>query len=91
MRRVAEEGWPAVLGLPTSAGKTAALDIALFHTVLDADKPTREKRAPRRIFFIVDRRLVVDEAHERACLIQDRLRQALRNGQGVLAEAARRL
>ena len=39
----------------------------------------------------MDRRLVVDEAYERACLIQDRLRQALRNGQGILAEAARQL
>ena len=84
-------GWPAVLGLPTSAGKTAALDVALFHIVLDANKPPHERRAPRRIFFIVDRRLVVDEAYERACLIQDRLRQALRNGQGILAEAARQL
>ena len=91
MRRVAEEGWPAVLDLPTSAGKTAALDVALFKTVLDADKPPQERQAPRRIFFIVDRRLVVDEAYERACLIQDRLRLALRSGRGILAEAAQRL
>ena len=91
MRRVAEEGWPAVLGLPTSAGKTAALDIALFHIVLDADKPPPEKRAPRRIFFIVDRRLIVDEAYDRACLIRNRLNQALGNDHGILAEAARRL
>jgi CRISPR-associated endonuclease/helicase Cas3 len=91
MRRVAEEGWPAVLGLPTSAGKTAALDIALFHIVLDADKPPPEKRAPRRIFFIVDRRLIVDEAYDRACLIRNRLSQVLGNDHEILAEAARRL
>lgn len=91
MHRVAEEGWPAVLGLPTSAGKTAALDIALFHVVLDADKPPQEKRAPRRIFFIVDRRLIVDEAYDRACLIRNRLSQALGSDHGILAEAARRL
>lgn len=91
VRRVEEEGWPAVLDLPTSAGKTAALDVALFHIVLDADKPPQERRAPRRIFFIVDRRLVVDEAYERACRIQNRLRLALRSGRGILAEAAQRL
>jgi CRISPR-associated endonuclease/helicase Cas3 len=91
IRRVAEQGWPSVLDLPTSAGKTASLDVALFHTVLDADKPPQKRRAPRRIFFIVDRRLVVDEAYDRACRIQDRLRLALRSGEGILAEAARRL
>ena len=34
MRRVVEKGWPETLDLPTSAGKTAAIDIALYHLAL---------------------------------------------------------
>ncbi|MEW6247043.1 MAG: type I-U CRISPR-associated helicase/endonuclease Cas3 [Nitrospirota bacterium] len=90
-KRVAEQGWTAVLDLPTSAGKTAAMDIALFHLALEVDKPPSKRQAPRRIFFIVDRRLVVDEAYERACRIRDRLSSALTVGHGILAEVARRL
>ena len=91
MKHVAKVGWPRVLDLPTSAGKTAAMDIALFHLALEAEKPPQERQAARRIFFVVDRRLVVDEAYERACRIRDRLHEALVNGQGILAEIARRL
>src|SRR5271163_407358 len=58
-------GWPQVLDLPTGAGKTAALDIAVFHLALDADK-RQARRAPVRIAFVVDRRLIVDDAYERA-------------------------
>ncbi len=91
MNRVAKTGWPGVLGLPTSAGKTAAMDIALFHLALEAEKPPQERQAARRIFFVVDRRLVVDEAYERASRIRDRLHEGLADGQGTLAEVAHRL
>src|SRR5579871_902468 len=65
--------WPNALDLPTGSGKTAAIDIALFHLALQADLgPGR--RAPVRIAFVVDRRLVVDDAFERA----DRIARALR-------------
>jgi CRISPR-associated endonuclease/helicase Cas3 len=90
-RRVANEGWPALLDLPTSAGKTATIDIALFHLALEATKQPQERRAARRIFFVVDRRLVVDEAYRRACFIAQRLEQALQNGDGLLAQVAHRL
>jgi CRISPR-associated endonuclease/helicase Cas3 len=90
-RHIAEQGWPEVIDLPTSSGKTATLDIALFQILLETDKPPSERTAPHRIFFVVDRRLVVDEAFERARRIQDRLRQAYDSGTGLLAEAARRL
>jgi CRISPR-associated endonuclease/helicase Cas3 len=70
LRRVAEgSGWPAVLDLPTSAGKTAALDIAIFHLALEATKG-RERRAPSRIALVVDRRLIVDDAFARAQKIE---------------------
>ncbi|HUC70070.1 MAG TPA: type I-U CRISPR-associated helicase/endonuclease Cas3 [Stellaceae bacterium] len=57
--------WPAVLDLPTGAGKTAALDIAVFHLALEAAQG-QARRAPIRIAFVVDRRLIVDDAFARA-------------------------
>jgi CRISPR-associated endonuclease/helicase Cas3 len=66
LHQLAETGnWPDLLDLPTGAGKTAALDIALFHLALDADKAVK-RHAPVRIAFLVDRRLIVDEAYNRA-------------------------
>lgn len=81
--------WPP-LNLPTSAGKTAVMDIALFHLALEADKSPSERRAPRRIFFVVDRRLVVDEAANRANHIAERLSTA-QKGSGILHSVAERL
>ncbi|MFZ2471374.1 MAG: type I-U CRISPR-associated helicase/endonuclease Cas3 [Methanothrix sp.] len=76
MRRVAETGWPEILDVPTSAGKTAAIDIALFHLTLEANRPPCERKAPVRIVFTIDRRLVVDDAYRRACDIQEKLARA---------------
>lgn len=90
MKIVAEDEWPQSLNLPTSAGKTAAMDVALFHLALEAEKGA-ERRAPIRIFFVVDRRLVVDEAYERACRISARLADAVHEERGILSEVARRL
>ena len=58
-----EDQWPEVLDLPTGAGKTAALDAAVFHLALRADTP---QCAALRIILVVDRRLVVDDADRRA-------------------------
>jgi CRISPR-associated endonuclease/helicase Cas3 len=67
--------WPDVIDLPTASGKTACLDIALFHLAWCAQR--REPwRAARRIVFVVDRRIIVDAAAERA----ERIRAALEQG-----------
>ena len=62
--------WPAVLTLPTGSGKTSVLDIAIFLLGLEVEKgrpkPVTERRAAIRTFFVVDRRIVVDEAGEKA-------------------------
>jgi CRISPR-associated endonuclease/helicase Cas3 len=68
--RVAEAGWPAVLDLPTGTGKTAAIDVAVFHLALEATREQR-RRAPLRIVYVVDRRTIVDQAYERARKIAD--------------------
>lgn len=87
--QVAEQGrWPAVLDLPTGFGKTAALDIAVFHLALEADR-RRDRRAPVRIALVVDRRLIVDDAFERARRIECRLRDA--QAGTVASKVARRL
>jgi len=88
MKRIVEQGWPTTIDLPTSAGKTATIDMALFHLALEADKSPLERKAPVRIFFVVDRRLVVDEAYNRALFIQTKLKNSQ---EGILAEVAQRL
>jgi CRISPR-associated endonuclease/helicase Cas3 len=60
-----DAGWPDVLNLPTGSGKTAALDIAVFNLALEAHRG-EHRRAPLRIAFVVDRRLIVDDAYQRA-------------------------
>lgn len=66
LEKVVKDGeWPRTLDLPTGSGKTAAIDVALFHLALQADLGA-ERKAPVRIAFVVDRRLVVDDAYARA-------------------------
>ncbi len=58
--------WPDVLDLPTGSGKTAVLDVAVFHLALRSDDLAK---SALRIVLVVDRRLVVDDAHVRATKI----------------------
>lgn len=58
--------WPDYLNLPTSSGKTAAIDVAVFALAFQACQASRTSerlKAPRRIFFVVDRRIIVNEAY----------------------------
>lgn len=64
LRQVLDRGWPETLDLPTGTGKTAVLDVAVFHLALEATSPGRT--APVRIVLAVDRRTVVDQGLERA-------------------------
>jgi CRISPR-associated endonuclease/helicase Cas3 len=74
-------GWPSCIDLPTASGKTAALDVAVFAMALTG-------RGPRRVFFVVDRRIVVDAAHQRMVRIAAALAAAQ---DGVLRGVADRL
>jgi CRISPR-associated endonuclease/helicase Cas3 len=89
--RVVAEGWAKSLDLPTASGKTAVLDMAVFHMALEADRPPAEQRAPRRCFFVVDRRVIVDEAHARAQHIAQRLQEARDGVLRVVADRLRQL
>lgn len=67
-REVIERGaWPPSINIPTGCGKTSCIDIAVYALACDP------KSNPRRIVFAVNRRVVVDGAHERAQLIARRL------------------
>lgn len=74
--RVYEGSWPVALDLPTAAGKTACIDVAIFALAAQAGRTLHQRTAPRRIWFVVDRRIVVDEAHDRAVCIAERLAKA---------------
>lgn len=79
--------WPDALALPTAAGKTACIDIAVFALgarVRSVNGIVRSSAA-RRIFFVVDRRVIVDEAFERATELAVKLAQA---NEGILKEVA---
>jgi CRISPR-associated endonuclease/helicase Cas3 len=66
VREIADrDRWPDLLDLPTGSGKTAAIDVAVFHLALAADRG-EDRTAAMRIAFVVDRRLVVDDAFLRA-------------------------
>lgn len=86
--RVVSSPWPRALDLPTAAGKTACIDIAVYALAAQAGRPTADRTAPRRVWFVVDRRIVVDEAFERAREISQRLHAAR---VGPLREVADRL
>lgn len=58
--------FPGLVDLPTGSGKTSIIDIAVFLLALEAERVAEQRRLPRRIVFVVDRRIVVDQAHEHA-------------------------
>ncbi|MCD0449405.1 type I-U CRISPR-associated helicase/endonuclease Cas3 [Actinocorallia sp. API 0066] len=67
--RVLGDGrWPDVLDVSTGLGKTSVIDVAVFVAA------ARPELARRRLFFVVDRRLIIDEAYEHAGKIADALR-----------------
>ncbi len=82
--------WPETIALPTAWGKTACLDIAVFALAAQAHRLERGEplTAPRRVFFVVDRRVIVDEAFRRAQKMAEMLATATA---GPLKEVADRL
>lgn len=78
--------WPCSIGLPTAAGKTALIDIAVYALAMKAPE------AARRTFFVVDRRVIVDEAAERAKELASKLAEAKPNSDlGRVAESLREI
>lgn len=58
--------WPSEIGVPTGLGKTACLDIAVWWLASQAHLPAAGRSSPTRIWWVVNRRLLVDEASKHA-------------------------
>jgi CRISPR-associated endonuclease/helicase Cas3 len=71
---------PDYVTVPTGSGKTACLDAAVFAIAVQASRPVAERTAGRRIFFIVNRRIIVDEAFERAKKLSEKLSDSFKTG-----------
>ncbi len=82
--------WPEAIALPTASGKTACMDIAIFALAAQSDRLGGDTpiTAPRRIFFVVDRHVIVDQAYDRAKTITKKLS---RPKSGIVTEVADRL
>jgi CRISPR-associated endonuclease/helicase Cas3 len=91
---VVSEGWPAAIGIPTGLGKTATIDVAVWSMASEAMLPYDQRTMPRRVWYVVDRRLLVDVASEHASRLADllangaspvlqRVRNALRELRGL--------
>lgn len=74
---LSERKWPRVIDLPTGTGKTAVLDTAVFALA------ARPADFPRRVVFVIDRRIVVDQVCKRA----DKIAQALEEGSTPLLKS----
>ena len=70
-RVLADQRWPDVIDLPSGAGKTAVLDTAVFAMAACPEV------FPRRLMFVVDRRIVADQVYERARLINESVKAAV--------------
>ena len=82
---------PDYVTVPTGSGKTACLDAAVFALAVQASRPVTERTTGRRIFFIVNRRIIVDEAYERARILVEKLHLSLKDGadkSGIIAHVA---
>ncbi|HMO85543.1 MAG TPA: type I-U CRISPR-associated helicase/endonuclease Cas3, partial [Lacipirellulaceae bacterium] len=76
VKQIIEGTWPGAIDLPTGSGKTSCLDIAVFALASQAAWSKEKRTAPRRIFFCVNRRVIVDEAHQRAVKIAVKIADA---------------
>lgn len=87
--------WPAEIGIPTGLGKTACLDIAIWWLASEAGVDAWERVAPTRIWWVVNRRLLVDSTHQHAKRIAGLLRDPSTipgdSDAGVVADVAARL
>jgi CRISPR-associated endonuclease/helicase Cas3 len=89
VHRVLAEGWPVAIDVPTGLGKTSVLDVAVFTLAATAGQPRQERRAQLRTFFVINRRLVVDDFYQHMRRLRDHLAEA--HDVPVLRQVAERL
>ncbi len=86
-----ETAWPEAIALPTAAGKTACIDIAVFALAALADAENSTSPHPRRIFYTVDRRNIVDQTYDRAKSLAEKLADAKAGIIKIVADRLRML
>jgi len=86
--RVITEGWPSTIGVPTGLGKTTCLAIAVWTLASQAERAPSERTLPTRIWYVVNRRLLVDAGSDHAADLAEQLAQAT---DGPIAGVADRL
>jgi CRISPR-associated endonuclease/helicase Cas3 len=72
---VETEGWVRPIGVPTGLGKTATIDVAVWALATQAGRPVGERTLPTRIWYVVDRRLLVDAAFDHGTELARRLHE----------------
>lgn len=85
-RELAAGEWPGVINVPTGAGKTSLIDIALYELVRDGGRSV-----PRRIVLVVDRRVIVDQVGERTLKIRKALESPTSDATKEVAERLREI
>lgn len=85
-----ERRWPDQIAAPTSAGKTAVIEAHIFAVAATAAELRAERRLPRRLALLVDRRALVDDQYAHTQVVAAKLREA-RPGTGIVAAVAEAL
>ena len=86
--KIANDDAPPVIAAPTAAGKTALIDAWLWALAKNLNEG-EPRHVPLRLFFVVDRRLVVDGAFERAEKIKERLTAGKSPAEKAVADVLR--
>lgn len=82
---------PAVVGVPTGAGKTTVVEALVWALATQADRPAAERTVGVRTVWAIDRRILVDEVHARARELAEKLDAAQHDDAHPLHPVAVRL
>lgn len=67
--QVAHRSWPRSIGVGTGLGKTSCIDVAVWAMAAEYQKLACARISPTRIWYVVNRRLLVDMAFDHGCHI----------------------
>ena len=58
--------WPRAVAAPTGCGKTTCVEIAIWALATQAERHNTERTAPTRMWWVVNRRALVDDTYKHA-------------------------
>jgi CRISPR-associated endonuclease/helicase Cas3 len=86
-----DQRWPSNIGVPTGLGKTSTLDVAVWSLACSMARLGPRRSLPTRIWYVVNRRLLVDEAHDHAMRLSRLLLEASESPASALGRVANAL